>query len=140
MRWLLVKRDESGLLSGKYISPRIIDDQYVFYRLHQFSADLGAGELQNATMETMPHLVLLGDSIFDNGVYTSGGPDVVSQARKLLPSGWEASLLAVDGATTDNIADQVARLPAGATHLVLSVGGNNPLTQASKLRTSFFPD
>jgi hypothetical protein len=91
-------------------------------------------------METMPHLVLLGDSIFDNGVYTSGGPDVVSQARKLLPSGWEASLLAVDGATTDNIADQVARLPDGATHLVLSVGGNNALTEASKLGISFFAD
>ncbi|PYX58528.1 MAG: lipase, partial [Acidobacteria bacterium] len=29
----------------------------------------------------MPHLVLLGDSIFDNSQYTSGGPDVVSQVR-----------------------------------------------------------
>ena len=27
----------------------------------------------------MPHVVLLGDSIFDNSAYTRGGPDVVTQ-------------------------------------------------------------
>jgi hypothetical protein len=88
----------------------------------------------------MPHLVLLGDSIFDNGVYTGGGPDVISQVRELLPSGWEASLLAIDGSTTDNIADQMESLPEEATHLVLSVGGNNALTEASRLGISFFAD
>ena len=30
----------------------------------------------------MPHVVLLGDSILDNGAYTSGGPDVVTQLRQ----------------------------------------------------------
>ena len=75
----------------------------------------------------MPHLVLLGDSIFDNGAYTEGGPDVLSQVRAMLPPGWDATLLAVDGATTDHVADQVGRLPAQATHLVISVGGNNAL-------------
>ena len=49
----------------------------------------------------MPHVVLVGDSILDNAAYTQGGPDVVSQVRGLLPPGWEATLLAVDGATTD---------------------------------------
>ena len=29
----------------------------------------------------MPHVVLLGDSIFDNGAYTQGGPDVITQLR-----------------------------------------------------------
>ena len=86
----------------------------------------------------MPHLVLLGDSIFDNALYTRGGPDVASQVRKLLPPGWGVSLLAVDGSTTANILDQVARLPKDATHLVLSVGGNNALTEASRLGISFF--
>jgi hypothetical protein len=81
----------------------------------------------------MPHLVLLGDSIFDNAAYTSGGPDVVSQVREVLPTGWTASLLAIDGATTDDVAEQVDRLPTDATHLVLSVGGNNALMQASVL-------
>src|SRR6266404_1747528 len=86
----------------------------------------------------MPHLVLLGDSIFDNAAYTSGGPDVVSQVRRFLPSEWGASLLAIDGSTTDNVAGQVQGMPKEATHLVLSVGGNNALMQASKLGISFF--
>jgi hypothetical protein len=86
----------------------------------------------------MPHVALLGDSIFDNALYTSGGPDVVSQVRNSLPSGWNASLLAVDGSTTQNIPDQMKRLPKECTHLVLSVGGNNALTEASRLGISFF--
>ena len=86
----------------------------------------------------MPHLVLLGDSIFDNAHYTSGGPDVVSQVRDLLPPGWRASLLAVDGSTTADVPDQVERLPTECTHLVLSVGGNNALMEASRLGISFF--
>ena len=81
----------------------------------------------------MAHLILLGDSIFDNVVYTRGGPDVVSQVRSLLPPGWNASLLAVDGATTAGVADQVQILPADATHLVLSVGGNDALMQEAVL-------
>ncbi|HZI80660.1 MAG TPA: SGNH/GDSL hydrolase family protein [Vicinamibacterales bacterium] len=75
----------------------------------------------------MPHVVLLGDSIFDNGVYTSGGPDVVTQLRKTLPASWEASLVAVDGHVTSDIPRQLAKLPAGATHIALSVGGNDAL-------------
>ena len=63
----------------------------------------------------MPHVVLIGDSIFDNAAYTRGGPDVVSQVRGLLPPGWEATLLAVDGSTTDHVADQLGRLPKQAT-------------------------
>ena len=81
----------------------------------------------------MPHLVLLGDSIFDNAAYTGGGPDVISQVRGLLPSGWGATLLAIDGSTTDDVADQIECLPAEASHLVLSVGGNNALIHASVL-------
>jgi hypothetical protein len=75
----------------------------------------------------MPHVVLLGDSIFDNAAYVSGGPDVVRQLRGMLPEGWSASLLAVDGAMTRGVPAQVARLPADATHLVLSAGGNDAL-------------
>jgi hypothetical protein len=86
----------------------------------------------------MPHLVLLGDSIFDNAQYTSGGPDVISQVRSLLPPGWAASLLAVDGSMIANIPDQVRRLPEDRTHLVLSVGGNNALAEASRLGISLF--
>jgi hypothetical protein len=81
----------------------------------------------------MPELVLLGDSIFDNAAYVSGGPDVISQVREALPSGWTAALLAVDGATTEGVAQQVQRLPRSASHLMLSVGGNNALLQISVL-------
>ncbi len=86
----------------------------------------------------MPHVILLGDSIFDNASYTSGGPDVVSQVRGFLPAGWSASLLAVDGSVTTNVADQMERLPKSATHLVLSVGGNDALMNASLLGISLF--
>ena len=75
----------------------------------------------------MPHLVLLGDSIFDNAAYVPGGPDVVVQVRRHLPANWRATLLAVDGAVTSGVRAQLARLPADATHLVLSVGGNDAL-------------
>jgi hypothetical protein len=75
----------------------------------------------------MSHIVLLGDSIFDNGVYVAGGPDVVAQLRARLPDGWAATLCAVDGAVTSNVPAQLARVPKDATHLVLSVGGNDAL-------------
>ena len=75
----------------------------------------------------MPHVVLLGDSIFDNGAYTNGGPDVVTQLRELLPAGWRATLGAVDGATTEDFATQVDVLAEDVTHLVLSLGGNDAL-------------
>jgi hypothetical protein len=75
----------------------------------------------------MPKIDLLGDSILDNAAYTRGGPDVISQVRERLPSGWSATLLAVDGSTTEDIADQLTRVTDKTTHLVLSVGGNNAL-------------
>ena len=81
----------------------------------------------------MAHLILLGDSILDNGAYSGGGPDVVSQVRTMLPVGWRSTLLAVDGSTTADIAGQVRSLPADATHLVLSVGGNDALLNISVL-------
>jgi hypothetical protein len=73
------------------------------------------------------HVVLLGDSIFDNGAYVAGGPDVIAQLRPLLPPGWSATLCAVDGAIVDDVARQLARIPADATHLIVSAGGNDAL-------------
>lgn len=94
------------------------------------SRDAGAASIAGGS----PHLVLLGDSIFDNGAYTGGKPDVIAQLRKILPQQWKATLLARDGATTEGIPDQLARLPADATHLILSVGGNNALMQQHLLQ------
>jgi hypothetical protein len=77
----------------------------------------------------MSHVVLLGDSIFDNAAYVGRGPDVVRQLREALPAGWTATLRAVDGAVTGSVPAQLARLPSDATHLVLSIGGNDALGQ-----------
>jgi hypothetical protein len=73
------------------------------------------------------HVVLLGDSIFDNARYIPGGPAVIDQLRERLPRGWRATLLAVDGSVIADMPPQLARLPADATHLVVSIGGNNAL-------------
>jgi hypothetical protein len=73
------------------------------------------------------HVVLLGDSIFDNKAYVGGGPDVIAQLRGSLPQGWQATLAAVDGAVTGDIAWQLGRVPADASHLIVSVGGNDAL-------------
>ena len=73
------------------------------------------------------HVALLGDSILDNGAYTSGGPDVISQLRSLLPRSWRASLLAVDGSMIADLADQLLPLPPDVSHLVIAIGGNDVL-------------
>jgi hypothetical protein len=75
----------------------------------------------------MGHVVLLGDSIFDNAAYVRGGPDVVRQLRSKLPTDWDATLLARDGAVTREVLGQLRRLPGDATHLVVSAGGNDAL-------------
>ena len=43
-------------------------------------------------VESMSHLILLGDSILDNAAYTEGGPDVVSQVRALNMKRGQATL------------------------------------------------
>ena len=54
---------------------------------------------------------------------------MISQVHGLLPPGWNATLLAVDGSTTGDVAGQLDRLPPDATDLVLSVGGNDALNK-----------
>ena len=75
----------------------------------------------------MNHVFLLGDSILDNAAYTGGEPDVVRQLRQRLPQGSKATLGAVDGARIGGVREQLRLLPADATHLILSVGGNDAL-------------
>ncbi len=75
----------------------------------------------------MSHVVLLGDSIFDNAAYVRGGPDVIRQLRQVLPAGWTGTLRAVDGAVTGSVPRQLQQLPPDASHLVVSIGGNDAL-------------
>jgi hypothetical protein len=81
----------------------------------------------------MGHVVLLGDSIFDNACYVPGRPAVIDQVRQALPHGWLATLLAVDGHSTEDVVRQLGGLPASATHLVVSAGGNDALGESGIL-------
>jgi hypothetical protein len=76
----------------------------------------------------MPHIVLLGDSIFDNAAYVGKNPDAIAQLQMKLPENWNASLNAIDGNKVDDVYAQLEKLPKDVTHLVLSVGGNNALS------------
>ncbi len=79
------------------------------------------------------HIVLLGDSIFDNAPYTAGGPAVIDHLRAGLPLGHQATLLAVDGHFVEDVLFQLRRVPDEATHFFLSVGGNNALEHVDLL-------
>lgn len=80
------------------------------------------------------HVVLLGDSIFDNGSYTSNQPDVAQRLYGQLGEEWEVTLLARDGATTSTLPYQLDHLPGDATQLVVSIGGNDANCEWSILR------
>ena len=81
----------------------------------------------------MNHLVLLGDSIFDNRAYVGGGQAVIDQVKQRVPSDWQSTLLAVDGHTSRNIPQQLQHMPKDVTHIVLSVGGNDALNTLQHL-------
>lgn len=84
--------------------------------------------------ENYPHLILLGDSIFDNAAYVPDGMPVIQHLRQIIPENWLATLLAIDGDVTVGVAGQMADLPSGATHLVISVGGNDALQASGVFR------
>jgi lysophospholipase L1-like esterase len=96
----------------------------------------GAEPCRAATEMMMKHVVLLGDSVFDNVAYVAGGPDVAAQLRTILPEGWRTTLLAQDGAVIDGVQRQLERLPAEASHLVISAGGNDALREIGLLEES----
>jgi lysophospholipase L1-like esterase len=72
-------------------------------------------------------VILLGDSIIDNGEYVrSGEPDVAQQLQTLLPHHTVVKR-AVDGASSaDVLASQIADVER-AEHIILSAGGNDAL-------------
>ncbi len=83
----------------------------------------------------MAHVVLLGDSIFDNKVYVGkNGKDVITHLRELLPNEWQATLKAVDGSLIENVSEQLLVIPSDTTHFVVSVGGNNAIMNSDILQ------
>lgn len=90
-------------------------------------------------MHEMNHVVLLGDSILDNGAYVAGGSSLVDQLRCRLSRDWRVTLLARDGAIASDVARQLDQLPPDATHLVVSAGGNDAL-ESTQILNSPAPD
>ena len=81
----------------------------------------------------MPHVALLGDSIFDNKAYVGSEPDVLGHLRRIAPEGWEFDLLAVDGNLVRHVSQQLMGLGPDVTHLVVSAGGNNAISNSDIL-------
>jgi hypothetical protein len=55
--------------------------------------------------------------------------------RSILPASWKATLCAVDGSTTAGLPAQLPRVPEDASHLVVSIGGNDTLHHTDLLDT-----
>ena len=80
----------------------------------------------------MNNIILLGDSIFDNRPYVEPGElDVPNQLRSLVKDDCKVTHLAVDGHVISDISNQLRSLPSDATHLFVSVGGNDGLGHLS---------
>jgi hypothetical protein len=87
----------------------------------------------------MSEIVLIGDSIFDNIRYVKpavGEKPVIEHLGNIIPAGWKATLLAHDGDITSHIAIQMTKLPSSATHLAMSVGGNDAIQSSGILQQS----
>mmetsp|Transcript_22019 Transcript_22019/g.51669 ORF Transcript_22019/g.51669 Transcript_22019/m.51669 type:complete len:321 (+) Transcript_22019:88-1050(+) len=84
------------------------------------------------------HIVLLGDSTLDNSRHV----DVSIQkllAAECSAMGWECTFLAQDGANLDDVAmKQLGRIPDSATHVILSVSGNDLLRLLNELSADSF--
>jgi len=74
----------------------------------------------------MIHVAMLGDSVFDNASYVGGAPDVRAQLQSLLVDA-EVSSAAWDGAVLADIPLQLRQIPRVATHVVVSIGGNDAI-------------
>ena len=93
----------------------------------------------------MKHIILAGDSVFDNRSYVKEGePDVRDQLADLLDDGDKATLIAVDGDMNNDVTKQLDNIPKDATHLFISIGGNDAFmhidsfSESVSERTVFF--
>ena len=85
----------------------------------------------------MNHIILAGDSVFDNRRWVKDGePDVRDQLADLLDDGDKATLIAVDGDMNNNVLKQLDNIPNNATHLFISIGGNDALMHIDAFKES----
>ena len=78
------------------------------------------------------HIVLIGDSIFDNASYVGEAESVENLLSNQNPDA-EVSLLAVDGAYTIDVHEQLKSFPDTATNVFVSCGGNDALRSIDTL-------
>ena len=81
-------------------------------------------------------VVLLGDSVFDNGGYVAGGKSTGDHLEDVLAEaggGWSAVLAARDGAVSADVPGQVDAGLLATGYAVLSAGGNDALRSAAIL-------
>lgn len=86
----------------------------------------------------MNHIVLLGDSIFDNASYVPTATEVEAQLRSRLGEQYQVQLLARHGSVLEDMAAQVARLgdfAQASNHIVVSCGGNDVLGLVGQLHS-----
>lgn len=81
------------------------------------------------------HLILVGDSVFDNGNYVDQGQAVGDHLKRCLPKNVMLTSLAIDGHFSAHVHHQLDRLPATASHIALSAGGNDALAVLHLLET-----
>ena len=72
------------------------------------------------------HIVLVGDSIFDNAAYVEKGAAVKLLLASVVKD-VKVTLLAVDGHVTTDVPAQLSAFPDDATHVFVSCGGNDAL-------------
>jgi len=77
--------------------------------------------------DQITHIILIGDSIFDNAEYVNKGDSVIEQLQTNIPINCKATLLAVDGDVINDVYAQLEMIPKVTTHAFLSIGGNDAL-------------
>ena len=83
------------------------------------------------------HIILAGDSVFANRSYVKEGePDVRDQLADLLDDGDKATLIAEDGGINEDLSKQLDNIPKDATHLFISIGGNDALMHINSFSES----
>jgi hypothetical protein len=83
------------------------------------------------------HIVLAGDSIFDNAAYVGSGQAVIDQLSNKANGLFKSTLVAADGSVTRDLNSQFKKLPPDTTHLFISSGGNDALESAYLLADRF---
>jgi hypothetical protein len=93
----------------------------------------GKRQAQAHVGETMIKIALVGDSIFDNDAYVPAGHEVIAHLKRRLAGKGDAILLARDGAVVADVSRQLSIIPDDATHIAISVGGNDALRNINVL-------